>query len=88
LTTPLVLPLVSEAGWDIVWVGVVVVAAMEIAAVTPPVGLNLYAVKSAARDIPLKTIYVGAIPFWTMNLLVIGLLYMFPQIALFLPGYM
>lgn len=88
LTIPLVMPLVLKAGWDPVWFGVVVVSMMEVAAVTPPVGLNLYAVKSAAPSVPLQTIYLGAIPFWCVNLLLIVLLYMMPQIALYLPGKM
>jgi TRAP-type C4-dicarboxylate transport system permease large subunit len=88
LTIPLVMPLVGAAGWNPIWFGVVVVTMMEVAAVTPPVGLNLYAVRSAAPDVPLRTIYAGAVPFWCINIAVVLLLYAFPQIALYLPGKM
>ena len=88
LTIPLVMPLVGAAGWNPIWFGVVVVTMMEVAAVTPPVGLNLYAVRSAAPDVPLRTIYAGAVPFWCINIAVVFLLYAFPQIALYLPSKM
>jgi len=86
LTIPLVMPIVKTAGWDPIWFGVVVVALMEVAAVTPPVGLNLYAVKASLPEIKLRTIYVGAVQFWMVNLIVIMILYVFPQIALVLPN--
>jgi TRAP-type C4-dicarboxylate transport system permease large subunit len=61
---------------------------MEVAAVTPPVGLNLYAVKAALPEIPLDTIYKGSTPYWIMNVIAVFILYFFPQIALYLPGKM
>jgi TRAP-type mannitol/chloroaromatic compound transport system permease large subunit len=59
---------------------------MEVAAVTPPVGLNLYAVKASVPDVSLQKIYLGSVQFWIINLLVILILYCFPEIALFLPN--
>jgi len=88
LTIPLAMPIVKAIGWDPIWFGVIVVSLMEVAAVTPPVGLNLYAVKAMAPDIPLRVIFKGAVPFWMMNLVVILILYAFPEIALFLPSLM
>ncbi|MGQ0662809.1 MAG: TRAP transporter large permease [Pseudomonadota bacterium] len=88
LTIPLFMPVVKAVGWDPVWFGVVVVSMMEVAAVTPPVGLNLYAVKATAPDVPLATIYRGAFQFWLMNIVVVLLLYMYPEIALYLPNMM
>ncbi len=86
LTIPLVMPIVLAAGWNPIWFGVIVVSLMEVAAVTPPVGLNLYAVKSAVPEVPLQQIYSGALQFWAMNILLILLLYSFPDIALLLPS--
>ena len=86
LTIPLVMPIVIAAGWNPIWFGVIVVALMEVAAVTPPVGLNLYAVKASVPDVRLHTIYTGAIQFWLVNIAVILLLYLVPDIALFLPN--
>jgi C4-dicarboxylate transporter, DctM subunit len=86
LTIPLVMPIVATVGWDPVWFGVIVVAMMEIAAVTPPIGLNLYAVKAALPEIQLQTIYRGAVQFWLVNVFVIFFLYMYPWIVLILPN--
>src|SRR5690606_27781479 len=88
LTVPLVLPIVLHVGWDPVWFGVVLVCLMEIAAVTPPVGLNLFMVKASVPDVELSTIYMGSAPFWLMNFAVILLLYLWPEIALYLPKAM
>lgn len=86
LTIPLIMPIVATAGWNPIWFGVVVVALMEVAAVTPPVGLNLYAVKASVPDVPLQKIYTGSVQFWMVNLMVILILYFFPEIALLLPN--
>ena len=88
LTIPLVMPIVLAVGWDPIWFGVVVVALMEIAAVTPPLGLNLFAMKAASPSTPLSTIYMGSAPYWLIQIGVIALLYLFPAIALFLPSLM
>jgi tripartite ATP-independent transporter DctM subunit len=88
LTVPLIIPVVKAVGWSPIWFGVVVVSMMEVAAVTPPVGLNLYAVKAAASDVPIGTIAAGSLPFWLMNILVVFILYFFPEIALWLPNRM
>lgn len=88
LTVPLALPIAVQAGWDPVWFGVVLVSLMEVAAVTPPVGLNLFVLKASLPDVALSTIYVGAAPFWCMNFAIIYLLYLWPQIALYLPQAM
>jgi C4-dicarboxylate transporter, DctM subunit len=61
---------------------------MEIGAVTPPVGLNLYAVKVTAPEIPIGMIARGAAWFWSMDLCVVFLLYLVPAIALLLPNMM
>jgi TRAP-type C4-dicarboxylate transport system permease large subunit len=86
LTIPLVMPIVLSAGWDPIWFGVVVVSLVEVAMVTPPVGLNLYAVKASVPSISLKTIYMGAVQFWMINILLILILFAFPKIALLLPN--
>lgn len=88
LTIPLVLPIVIAVGWDPIWFGVIIVLLMEIAAVTPPVGLNLFAIKATLPDIDLHKVYMGAIPFWLVVMAVIFTLYALPGIALWLPGLM
>ena len=86
LTIPLVMPIVAAAKWDPIWFGVIITALMEVASVTPPVGMNLYAVKAQAPDISIYTISMGAIPFWLVNIAVSFVLYFLPGIALFLPN--
>lgn len=88
LTVPLVLPIVIATGWNPVWFGVILVCLMEVAAVTPPVGLNLFVMKATIPDVTLKAIYVGAAPFWVVNVLVCFILYLYPNIALILPTAM
>jgi tripartite ATP-independent transporter DctM subunit len=88
LTVPLLNPVVIAIGWSPIWFGVVLVLMMEVALVTPPVGLNLYAVKATCPEIRIETIFRGSLPYLYMCAIVIVLLYMFPIIALFLPGLM
>jgi C4-dicarboxylate transporter DctM subunit len=88
LTVPLVMPIINVVGWSPIWFGVILVKMIEIGAVTPPVGLNLYAVKASAPEVPLAKIYRGAIWFWVTDLGVVFLLYAFPMIALLLPHLM
>lgn len=88
LTIPLAVPVVKAIGWSPIWFGVIVVSMMEVAAVTPPVGLNLYAVKAAAPDVSIASIARGSIPFWLVNIFLIFLLYFFPIIVLWLPNRM
>lgn len=85
LTIPLVMPLVTAVGWNPIWFGVVIVLLMELAMVTPPVGLNLYAVKAVAADVSLNDIYLGSLPFWFVNMTILFLFYFWPQVTLILP---
>ena len=87
LTVPIVMPIVIATGWDPIWFGVILVKLVEIGAVTPPVGLNLYAVKSVAPEVKTSDIFRGAVPFWLADIGVLFLLFFVPQIALFLPSF-
>lgn len=88
LTIPLLMPVVKAVGWNPIWFGVIIVNLMEVAAVTPPVGLVLYTVKASAPEIPLETIVWGAFPFWLCNIVACYVFYAFPALALFLPSFM
>lgn len=88
LTVPLVMPIVMAVGWDPIWFGVIIVLLMEIAAVTPPVGLNLYAIRATAPEYDLATICWGALPFWLVVVAMAVLLYIFPGLATYLPSLM
>ena len=88
LTVPIVLPIILKAGWDPIWFGVILVKLIEIGAVTPPVGLNLFAVKSAAPHVRTIDIIMGALPFWICDIFVLFLLFTVPAIATVLPAMM
>jgi tripartite ATP-independent transporter DctM subunit len=87
LTVPVLLPTVLALGFDPIWFGVVLVVFIELGALTPPMGLNLFAVHSVAGGrIPLTTIIRGALPFAGVMLAFLALLYVIPDLALWLPS--
>ncbi|MGX1096826.1 TRAP transporter large permease [Amorphus sp. MBR-141] len=88
LTMPIFFPLVTSLGFDPIWFGVVVVITLEMGLISPPVGVNVFIVKSVAPDVPLKEIFAGVAPFWLAMLVLVILLVMFPDLALLLPDTM
>ncbi|MBY4891830.1 TRAP transporter large permease [Rhodobacteraceae bacterium N5(2021)] len=88
LTLPIFFPIIVAQGIDPIWCGVLVVLTLEMGLISPPVGLNVFIVKSVAPKVPLSDIFVGVIPFWLMMLVTILILLAFPQIALMLPNAM
>ncbi|MBI1415712.1 MAG: TRAP transporter large permease subunit [Limimaricola sp.] len=88
LTLPIFFPIITNLGVDPIWFGVLVVIALEMGLISPPVGINVFIVKSVAPKVPLADIFVGVIPFWLMMILTVGILIAFPQISLFLPNSM
>ncbi|MEE9315308.1 MAG: TRAP transporter large permease [Rhizobiaceae bacterium] len=85
MAAPILLPIVTGAGFDPYWFAVVLTINMEIGLITPPVGLNLYVINGIAPDIPLKTILWGSMPYVGCMVLSILLLCIFPQLATALP---
>ena len=85
LTIPVVIPIAMGMGWDLVWFGIIVVVVLEMGMISPPVGINVFVVKSIATDVPMGTIFRGIWPFWFAMAFLLVLLVAFPQIALFLP---
>ena len=88
LTVPIFWPIAQALGFDVIWFGVYVILTMELGAISPPVGLNCFIISGIAKDVPLSTIYKGALPFMLTIFAGIILLAAFPQIALFLPNLM
>ncbi len=89
LTVPFIFPAVVALGFNPIWFGVIVVKMLEIGLLTPPVGIQAYVLKSVVPGLTLRDIFVGFLPFFLVDLLVvIGLLTIFPQIATFLPSLM
>ena len=85
MTTPIVLPPLKAAGFDLIWFGVLMTIVMETGLIHPPVGLNLFVIKNIAPDIPLKSIIWGVLPFVLLMLLAVLLICVFPGIATALP---
>lgn len=89
ITLPTVFPLVSAAGFDLIWFGVVYTVIMEIAVLTPPVGLNLYVIQGLAKDeVSVGDVIIGSLPFIGALVLLIAALLLVPDIALWLPEVM
>jgi tripartite ATP-independent transporter DctM subunit len=88
LTLPIFFPVIIALGIDPIWFGVLVVLTLEMGLISPPVGLNVFIVKSVAPNVPLGRIFVGVLPFWAAMLVTLAILIAFPQISLFLPNNM
>ncbi len=85
ITTPIVAPVMAGLGFDLIWFGILLTLLLELALITPPVGVNLYVVQSVRSHGPMSDVIIGAIPFVLMMLIMVLLLIVFPDIALWLP---
>jgi C4-dicarboxylate transporter DctM subunit len=88
LTVPALYPTLRAMGYNDIWFGVFLVIQVELAQLSPPIGLNLLAVQSIARDVDMKTITYASLPYAVMLSALCFLLYFFPSIALWLPATM
>ena len=88
LTVPVLYPTLRAMGFDDIWFGVFLVIQVELAQLSPPIGLNLLAVQSIARDVDMGTITRASLPYAAMLCLLCFLLYFFPSLALWLPATM
>jgi len=88
MTAPTIVPIIIQSGFDPIWFGVILTLNMEIGLITPPVGLNLYVINGIVKDVDLKTVLWGALPFMLCLVLGIVLITLFPQIATWLPDYL
>ena len=88
MTAPILYPIITTAGFDPVWFGVIITINMEIGLIHPPVGLNIYIVNSIAPDVPVTTVMWGTIPYVLCMMLAIVILCIFPEIATGLPDYL
>jgi C4-dicarboxylate transporter DctM subunit len=87
ITTPMLVPVLNHLGIDKIWYGVVLTISLEMALISPPVALNLVVIKHLTRA-PSTEIDKAAMPYMLIMALAIGLLIVFPKIALWLPGLM
>jgi len=88
LTVPVVYPLIIKLGFDGIWFGIVLIIMISIGTLTPPVGICVYVTAGVAKDVPLGTIFKGAVPFWIAKIILAIILTIFPEIVTFLPSLM
>ena len=88
LTLPVFYPIIKGLGFDMVWFGIIVVIVVELGLMTPPVGMNVFVLKSLAPEVPMWAIFRGVMPFVGAALACLALMLAFPQIALVLTRYM
>ncbi|MGA1847046.1 TRAP transporter large permease [Deferribacter abyssi] len=86
LTIPIVYPVILNLGFDPIWFGILLILLIEMALITPPVGLNLYVVQGVRGKGSIKEIIIGSVPFVIMMIIMIAVLIMFPEIVLYLPA--
>lgn len=87
LTIPIISPIISGLGFDMIWFGVLIVLVFEMALITPPVGMIVYVVQGVTK-VPLEEVFRGNLPFLIAMIAALALLVAFPEISLWLPGTM
>ena len=88
LTLPILYPIAIATGWHPLLLGVLVVVMADLGQITPPIGMNVFAMSAIAKDVPMYDIFKGVLPFWGAFLVLVVILIAFPQITLWLPGTM
>jgi TRAP-type C4-dicarboxylate transport system permease large subunit len=88
LTVPIIFPVITELGFDPIWFGVIIVMTVELGLIHPPVGMNVFVIKSVVKDVSFATIFKGVLPFVVTDIIRLIILIAFPMIALWLPSQM
>ena len=88
LTVPIIFPVIMHLGFDPIWFGVIIVMTVELGLIHPPVGMNVFVIKSVVKDVSFSTIFRGVIPFVVTDLIRLVILIAFPILALWLPTRM
>ncbi|OQA24762.1 MAG: Sialic acid TRAP transporter permease protein SiaT [Verrucomicrobia bacterium ADurb.Bin345] len=86
LTVPIFYPVIEALHYNLIWFGVIIVVVTQMGVISPPVGVNVYVVSGIERDLPLQTVFKGAIPFLVCLVVAAAILVAFPQISLWLPS--
>jgi C4-dicarboxylate transporter DctM subunit len=88
LTVPIIFPVITQLGFDPIWFGVIIVMTVELGLIHPPVGMNIFVIKSVIEDVKISTIFYGVLPFIVTDLLRLVILIAFPVLATWLPSRM
>ena len=86
ITLPFVLPIVTGLGYDPIWWGIMMLSVIGTGMNTPPIGMNVFVLFGMTRDIPLKTIFAGTLPFFISDIIKLLILTTVPEITLWLPS--
>lgn len=88
LTVPIIFPVITGLGFDPIWFGIIIVMTVELGLIHPPVGMNVFVIKSVVKEVSFTTIFKGVVPFVITDLIRLLILIAFPVIALYLPQHM
>src|SRR5471030_954336 len=88
LTVPIIFPVIIHLGFDPIWFGVIIVMTVELGLIHPPVGMNVFVIKSVVKEVSFATIFKGVLPFIATDLIRLVILIAFPILALWLPSHM
>ncbi|MEO7010385.1 MAG: TRAP transporter permease [Caldimonas sp.] len=88
LTVPIVFPVITAMGFDPIWFGIIIVMTVELGLIHPPVGMNVFVIKSVIKEVSFTTIFKGVLPFIATDIIRLVILIAFPAIALWLPHRM
>ena len=88
LTIPIIFPVIKALGFDPIWFGVIIVMTVELGLIHPPVGMNVFVIKSVIKDVKLSTVFYGVAPFVVTDILRLAILIAFPILATWLPSHM
>ncbi len=88
LTVPIIFPIITQLGFDPIWFGIIIVMTVELGLIHPPVGMNVFVIKSVVHDVSFSTIFKGVLPFVATDIVRLIILISFPVLALWLPSRM
>src|SRR5947209_7444001 len=88
LTIPIIFPVIVHLGFDPIWFGVIIVMTVELGLIHPPVGMNIFVIKSVIDDAKISTIFYGVMPFIITDIIRLIILIAFPILATWLPSHM
>ena len=88
LTIPIIFPVIKALGFDPIWFGVIIVMTVELGLIHPPVGMNVFVIKSVIKDVKLSTVFYGVMPFVLTDILRLAILIALPVLATWLPSHM
>jgi C4-dicarboxylate transporter, DctM subunit len=85
LTIPIIFPVITQLGFDPIWFGIIIVMTVELGLIHPPVGMNVFVIKTVVQEVSFTTIFRGVLPFIITDLIRLVILIAFPILALWLP---